>query len=713
MTQFVNDTFSDTNGTLLTAHTAGGANWAKVTSPPASVPTINSNRVAGNNATTAYGIWTADNTPPSADYFVEGVIHCNTLQGGSAGFAARMSGSATGYVVLYDVASTQWQLYRSVSGSFTAIGTNYTQSLSAATSYTVRIEVSGTGATVTITVYVDGVSRITYSDTNANRITAANKVGVWFNVTSGATQGLSIDSIVGDDAAPAAATGTSLTGPSSGTVSVASTNCTVGVTPIGGTITGTVRFTPNDGGAGGTFSPTYLDLTTGSPSGTFTYAPSTVGARTITVTNNSGGAIASSSGWTYTSNAAAAPTSGAASFTSATNTTINVTCTAASGGTAPLTYQWYRDTVANFTPGAGNLLSGATSLSLADSASLAADAVYYYKCRVTDNAAQTATSNQVAGALMAAPLIIGLLGDSITKGTAGPAPAAVTVSTRLQARLQSMYKQRAVTVVNQGVNGASAQEWAANTGSIFSTAKTAFASAGCTHIMVMLGSNDAADHRSAAQYLADMQTIIGPGAGSLVTAGYTVIVNYPTYVPAGANSGATDETATEYLRSYLAQIDALVNGTTILRGDTLAYSYFVDHPSEVQADQTHLLDAGNLSLASMWARAVDRAVLQVTNVVSPLAAQTVTVTLVNESDAAQASLSSLKWAWWDQATPNLALAPTCSGTAETTDGSGVLSIAIQTSLGSGDVGWLVVTNSDGTPTQSPAHRAFSGPVAVA
>lgn len=282
----------------------------------------------------------------------------------------------------------------------------------------------------------------------------------------------------------------------------------------------------------------------------------------------------------------------------------------------------------------------------------------------------------------------------------------------MQARLQSMYKQRAVTVVNQGVDGSSAQDWAANTGSIFSTAKTAFASAGCTHIMIMLGANDAADHRNAAQYLADLQTIIGPGAGSLVTAGYTVIVNYPTYVPAGANGGATDEAATENMRSYLAQIDSLVNGTTVLRGDTLAYQYFANHLSEAQTDQTHLLDAGNLSLANMWARAFDRAVLQPTNVVSPLTSRTVTVTLVNESGSAQASLSSLKWAWFDQVTPDLALAPTCSGTTETTNGSGVLTIPIQTSLGTGDVGWLIVTNSDGTTTQSPAHRCFSGPVEI-
>lgn len=92
---------------------------------------------------------------------------------------------------------------------------------------------------------------------------------------------------------------------------------------------------------------------------------------------------------------------------------------------------------------------------------------------------------------------------------------------------------------------------------------------------------------------------------------------------------------------------------------------------------------------------------------------TVTVTLVNESNSPQAGLSSLKWCWFDQVTPNLFTAPTDQGSAESTDGSGVLTISLPgSSKTSGQIGWLIVTNSDGTTTQSPAHRAFSGPVAV-
>jgi hypothetical protein len=96
----------------------------------------------------------------------------------------------------------------------------------------------------------------------------------------------------------------------------------------------------------------------------------------------------------------------------------------------------------------------------------------------------------------------------------------------------------------------------------------------------------------------------------------------------------------------------------------------------------------------------------------PAATKTVTVNLVNTSGSAQSGLSSLKWAFWDEVTPNLMLHPTDQGSAETTDGSGVLAITVHTTLSAGGIGWLVVTNSDGTTTQSPAHKAFSGPVAV-
>ena len=135
------------------------------------------------------------------------------------------------------------------------------------------------------------------------------------------------------------ATGVTMTGPSGGTVSVASTNFSVGVTPGGGTITGTVIVTPNDSAAGGTFTPTTVSLTTGSPAGTFTYTPAGTGAKTIAVTND--GALSNPSNITYTVSAAAtapdAPTIGTATAGDA-SATVAFTAPVSNGGSTILSY---------------------------------------------------------------------------------------------------------------------------------------------------------------------------------------------------------------------------------------------------------------------------------------------------------------------------------------------------------------------------------------
>ncbi len=96
-------------------------------------------------------------------------------------------------------------------------------------------------------------------------------------------------------------------------------------------------------------------------------------------------------------------------------------------------------------------------------------------------------------------------------------------------------------------------------------------------------------------------------------------------------------------------------------------------------------------------------------------ATSVTVTLQNGSTP-QTGLTGLKWAFWPVARPDLiSAAPVAKGSAETTDGSGVLTFDITglTSLTPGQVGYLVVTDSDGDPAQSPVCKALAGPVTVA
>jgi hypothetical protein len=93
-----------------------------------------------------------------------------------------------------------------------------------------------------------------------------------------------------------------------------------------------------------------------------------------------------------TKTASSSLAAGTASFVSSGPGGISVSATAATGGTAPYTYQWQRST----TSGSGfSNLSGATSLSLTD-ATASAGTLYYYRVVATDNVSATANSNEVA-----------------------------------------------------------------------------------------------------------------------------------------------------------------------------------------------------------------------------------------------------------------------------------------------------------------------------
>lgn len=85
---------------------------------------------------------------------------------------------------------------------------------------------------------------------------------------------------------------------------------------------------------------------------------------------------------------------GALSKVSVGQTTASLSAGAASGGTGPYTYQWYRSTTSGFTPGVGNIISGATSLSLSDTG-LLPGTTYYYKVVSTDAVPATVESTQL------------------------------------------------------------------------------------------------------------------------------------------------------------------------------------------------------------------------------------------------------------------------------------------------------------------------------
>lgn len=92
--------------------------------------------------------------------------------------------------------------------------------------------------------------------------------------------------------------------------------------------------------------------------------------------------------------------------------------------------------------------------------------------------------------------------------------------------------------------------------------------------------------------------------------------------------------------------------------------------------------------------------------------RSISVQLQNQAGAPAASLSGLRYAWFDQSHPDLFAAPVLQGAGGTTDSSGVFHLTLTgTALTAGQVGWLDITNSTGNV--AVYHVYFGGPVTVA
>lgn len=222
------------------------------------------------------------------------------------GHVLRMDSSyQNGYTILLNHAGTGGQIkamvFKRVSGSYAPILTSGTL-VTAALNDTLHFRSTIVGNVIKIYVWLNGASMpgtpsATVTDSS---ISAAGYPGFYYAL-DGASTGttMAVDNIVYDDAAAAAAaTAITLTNasPNSGPVGVASNNFTVGAN---GAISGTVVVTPSDGGAGGAFTPTSVSISSGSPTGTFTYTPTTpTGGKTISVTNDGG--LSNPSSVTYT-----------------------------------------------------------------------------------------------------------------------------------------------------------------------------------------------------------------------------------------------------------------------------------------------------------------------------------------------------------------------------------------------------------------------------
>jgi len=95
-------------------------------------------------------------------------------------------------------------------------------------------------------------------------------------------------------------------------------------------------------------------------------------------------------------------TAGALSKVLIAQSTAQLSSAAASGGTGPYIYQWYRSTTTGFSPGAGNILTGQTALTLSDSG-LLPNTSYYYVVVATDTGAGNATDDSAQLTVLTEP----------------------------------------------------------------------------------------------------------------------------------------------------------------------------------------------------------------------------------------------------------------------------------------------------------------------
>lgn len=283
MTQFVNATFTAADGTALSSYTgetgATFTGFASFAGTPA--PQVISNRLRANDAV---HYWQASGANSTDGESASATIYKHTSSGSAVGVLCRVDAAADKCYLGWWIDSGTVKIYRLNTGaSFVELATAALAMPSGAS--TMKLTVTGTGASVDVVLNVNGTDVLGISDTNALRLNSPGKVGLYLGGATTSTTGVHIDALTGENPASAGATETTLTGPSGGVNGVASTNFTVGAN---GAITGTVTVTPSDSSGGGTFSPTSVAINSGTPTATFTYTPGSVGTKTISISDDGG-----------------------------------------------------------------------------------------------------------------------------------------------------------------------------------------------------------------------------------------------------------------------------------------------------------------------------------------------------------------------------------------------------------------------------------------
>lgn len=169
MTQIANDTFTDTNGVELSAHTPDdGGSWTEHPDSGPNEAVIQSNRLDSANSTP---LFYHSATPDSNEYDVEATYIERAPSGTHhAGITGRMNPAASLNAYYARHRDDVWTLFKVLGASFTSLGT-FNESLTTNDERVFKLEIRDAAKKL----FVAGVERI--SSTN-NEITVAGKAGV-------------------------------------------------------------------------------------------------------------------------------------------------------------------------------------------------------------------------------------------------------------------------------------------------------------------------------------------------------------------------------------------------------------------------------------------------------------------------------------------------------------------------------------------------------
>ncbi len=309
MTVLFNSDFEDTagSGTLsipsgMAGWVSGASTWQVFEASLVSLTAVNGTRVCGRDAHLDNAYYTA-----SGSLTDQAVRHASKWQSHGSpqviGHILRKV-DANNFYYAYpetDGANLRCKIVIYQSGSTTLATSSY--SLAVSVGDVIHHETKIVGTSIESRIWKNSDARPSTATVTATDSTLSS--GYPGLIKVGGSNYAAADQVVVTDAAGgedyyygSAATATTLSGPSSGTTGVASTNFTVGAN---GTITGTVTVTPGDAANGGTFTPTTVAISSGTPTATFTYTPASTGVKTISISDDGG--LTDATSISYTSNA--------------------------------------------------------------------------------------------------------------------------------------------------------------------------------------------------------------------------------------------------------------------------------------------------------------------------------------------------------------------------------------------------------------------------